>query len=89
MRSNTGAFSSEAEANAHLIAAAGTATHDLPDEYDPVEAVERLSELVDVAHRIIADSRLGDPQAGKPDPKPPARALLIELRKTLEQARRE
>lgn len=36
-----------AKDRARLIAAAGTAAHDLPDEYDAVEAVKALPELIE------------------------------------------
>lgn len=40
---------------ARLIAAAGTAAQELPDEYDPVAAVEALPEGLDAARRAIID----------------------------------
>jgi hypothetical protein len=43
------------EDNARLIAAAGTAAQELPDEYDAVAAVEALSEGLDAARRAIID----------------------------------
>jgi hypothetical protein len=42
-------------ARARLIAAAGTAAQELPDEYDAVAAVEALSEGLDAARRAIID----------------------------------
>jgi hypothetical protein len=42
----------EAVANARLIAAAGTAASELPEEYDPVAAVEGLPRLLDALQTI-------------------------------------
>jgi len=39
-------------ANARLIAAAGTATSELPDEYDPVAALEELPRLLGALQTI-------------------------------------
>jgi hypothetical protein len=40
------------KANARLIAAAGTAAHELPSEYDPVAAVRTLPELLHLAEEF-------------------------------------
>jgi hypothetical protein len=42
----------KARANARLIAAAGTAASELPDEYDPVAALEELPRLLDALRAI-------------------------------------
>jgi hypothetical protein len=42
----------EGKANAFLIAAAGTAASELPEEYDPVAAVEGLPRLLDALQTI-------------------------------------
>jgi len=42
----------QAEVNAHLIAAAGTAASELPEGYDPVAAVEELPRLLDALQTI-------------------------------------
>jgi hypothetical protein len=47
-----GPHHSEAEANARLIAAAGTAASELPDEYDPVTAIQALPVLVRVLETL-------------------------------------
>lgn len=39
-------------ANARFIAAAGTAAHELPGEYDPVAAVEQLPELLRIVQQL-------------------------------------
>ena len=39
----------EAKANARLIAAAGTAASELPDQYDPIASVKGLAQLVTAA----------------------------------------
>ena len=44
----------EATANARLIAAAGTAVSELPEEYDSVEAVRALPELVDATDDALS-----------------------------------
>jgi len=42
------------KANARLIAAAGTAASELPEEYDPVAAVEALPLLIDALQSMAA-----------------------------------
>jgi len=38
--------------HARIIAAAGTAAHELPSEYDPVAAVEQLTELLQIFKQL-------------------------------------
>jgi anti-sigma factor ChrR (cupin superfamily) len=47
----------KARANARLIAAAGTAASELPEEYDPVAAVEALPELLEAAEEALQEMR--------------------------------
>lgn len=51
----------ESDANARLIAAAGTAAHNLPDEYDPVDVVEALPTGLERVRRAIIDLLDGPP----------------------------
>ena len=55
---------------AALIAAAGSAAHEVPEEYDAVEAVEALPQLIKVAERALRDlgaqPHLIDPDTGEP-----------------------
>jgi len=44
----------DAEANARLIAAAGTAAHELPDKYDAVAAMEELPELIRGLEELVS-----------------------------------
>jgi len=75
--------------NARLIAAAGTAAHELPSEYDPVAAVEALPDFIDAAnipskgdpaHANLRDMARTFPNQGD------AREFLLDLADALEDA---
>lgn len=57
----------ERSPDARLIAVAGTAAHELPDEYDPVEAVEALPNGLERVRCAIIDLLDGPPgDTGEP-----------------------
>ena len=80
--------STEASANARLIAAAGTAASELPDGYDPIEVIKALPDILRAAERAVDSTDFRD--EGEDDLCfPPDRSDMTRLRDTLDTARKD
>ena len=78
----------EPVANAHLIAAAGTAAHELPDKYDARELLEQVPEIARLIERLFDETHQepDDPNIDAPLRTSPSRETVDNLINALLQA---
>lgn len=72
-------------ANADLIEDAFTAAHDLPDEYDPVEALAALPNLLSTIERMLDEIGSNDPS--EPGAQRPSSGAILSMKGALQKAR--